>query len=81
MVEFLEMLQFTNRVGSHALCVLLLDLDLLDGDERRRLRAQMAQEDDGVGTLSEFLALGVLALLLLVHLLGEIERRGERERR
>lgn len=76
--QLLEVLELADRVGRHALGVLLLHLDLLDGHERRRPGPQVAQEDDGVGSLAELLALGVLALLLLVHLLGQVERRGQR---
>jgi hypothetical protein len=31
--ELLEVLQFADGVGSHALVVFFLDLDLLDGDK------------------------------------------------
>ncbi|KAI9158770.1 Aspartate kinase FUB3 [Paramyrothecium foliicola] len=54
--QLLEVLELAHGVGRHALGVLLLNLDLLDGDERRRLGAQVAEEDDGVGTLTELLA-------------------------
>lgn len=76
-LEFLEVLQFADRVGGHALCVFLLDLDLLDGDAGCGAGAEVTEEDDGVGTFTELLALDVFALFLLVHLLGEVEGRSE----
>lgn len=78
MLQLLQVLEFAHRVGRHALCVFLLHLDLLDGDARRRVGAEVAEEDDGVGTFTELLALDVFAFLLLVHLLGEVERRRQR---
>lgn len=77
-LQLLQVLEFAHRVGGHALCVFLLHLDLLDGDARGWVGAEVAEEDDGVGTFTELLALDVFALLLLVHLLGEVERRRQR---
>lgn len=71
------MLQLADRVGSHALCVFFLDLDLLDGDTGCRAGAQVTEKHDGVGTFTELLAFYILALFLLVHLLGEVEGRSE----
>ncbi|EGY17724.1 F-box protein pof6 [Verticillium dahliae VdLs.17] len=78
-LELLEMLELADGVGGHALAVFLLDLDLLDGHEGGGVGSQAAEEDDGIGTLAELLALDVFSLLLLVHLLGEIEGRGQRD--
>lgn len=72
------MLQLADRVGGHALCIFLLDLDLFDGDAGCRAGAQVAEKHDGVGTFTKLLAFNIFALFLFVHLLGEIERRSER---
>lgn len=55
-VQLLEVLQFADGVGGHALCVLLLHLNFLDGDELCGVRAEVAQEDYGVSTFTELLA-------------------------
>lgn len=54
--ELLEVLELTHRVGRHALGVLLLHLDLLDGHVDRRPGAELAEEDIGVRSLAELLA-------------------------
>lgn len=51
-VELLEVFELAHGVGRHALGVFFLDLDLFDGDERRGLGAEVAEEDDGIGTLT-----------------------------
>ena len=55
--QLLEMLELADGVGGHAFAVLFLDLDLLDGDEGGGVGAEAAEEDDGVGTLTELFAL------------------------
>lgn len=52
------MLELADGVGGEALCVFLLLLDLLDGDELRGIGARVAQVDDGVGSFTELLAFG-----------------------
>lgn len=53
MGQLLEVLQLSHGVGGHAVRVLLLDLDHLDGDDVGRLGLFVALVDDGVGTLTE----------------------------
>lgn len=52
MGELLEVLELADGVGSHALVVLLLHFDFLDGDEGGWFGAEVAEEDDGVGTFT-----------------------------
>lgn len=66
--ELLEVLEFAHGVGRHALGVFLLDFDLLDGDFGVGVGAQVAEEDDGVCSFSEFFALDVFPFLGFVEL-------------
>lgn len=55
-LELLKEFQFSDGIRGHALCVLFLYFDLLDGDEFRGIASNVTEEDEGVGTLTELLA-------------------------
>src|SRR5277367_5879004 len=55
MLKFLEMLEFPNGIRSHAFFILLLNFDLLDGNQGLGIIPKVTKIDIGIGTFTELL--------------------------
>ncbi len=56
MRKFLEMLEFSDGIGSHPFFILLLNLNLLDGDQGLWVISKVTKVDVGIGTFTKLLA-------------------------